>query len=70
LLWEQYICDDPYIKIVACVHDEIILEARPDRAEYAKELLQECMEDAAPLVGIHRVPIVAEPSSGLNWSET
>lgn len=70
LLWEQYICDDPDTKIIACVHDEIILETTPDRAEYAKEILQECMEDAAPLVGINRVPIVAEPSSGPNWAET
>jgi DNA polymerase-1 len=69
MLWEQYVCDDPEIKIVACIHDEIILETPSDRAEYAREILQECMEDAAPLVGIHRVPIVAEPSSGLNWAE-
>ncbi len=69
LLWEQYVCDDPDIKIVACVHDEIILETTLDRADYACEILQECMEDAAPLVGIHRVPIVAEPSSGDNWAE-
>jgi DNA polymerase-1 len=51
------------------VHDEIILEAPESKVEYAKQILQECMEDAAPMVGVMNVPIVAEPSSGLNWGE-
>ena len=67
LLWEQHLCDQSDIKLVACVHDEIILEAPESQAEYAKQILQECMEDAAPLVGVTTVPIVAEPSAGLDW---
>lgn len=67
LLWEQYLCHQSEIKLVACVHDEIILEAPISQTEYAKQILQECMEDAAPLVGVTTVPIVAEPSAGHDW---
>ena len=69
MLWEQYLADDPDIKIVACVHDEIILEAPEDRAEEAMAILKECMEGAAPKVGITHVPIVADPSCGPDWSD-
>lgn len=68
LLWEQHLCDDPEIKLIACIHDEIILEAPKEREDYVKRILKECMEDAAPLVGIVSVPIVAEPSAGPDWS--
>ncbi len=69
MLWEQYLADDPDIKIVACVHDEIILEAPEERAEEAMAMLKECMEGAAPKVGITHVPIVADPSCGPDWSD-
>ena len=69
LLWEQHLCDQDDIKLVAVVHDEVILEAPESKAEYAKQILQECMEDAAPLVGVTKVPVVAEPSAGRNWGE-
>ena len=69
LLWEQYLCDQDDIKLVAVVHDEVILEAPEYKAQYAKQILQECMEDAAPMVGVMRVPVVAEPSAGKNWGE-
>ena len=70
LLWEQYLAHDPQIKICACIHDEVILEAPLYRASEAEQMLKECMEDAAPLVGITTVPIIAEPSSGRSWAET
>ena len=70
LLWEQYLAHDPEIKICACIHDEVILEAPSYRASEAEKMLKECMEDAAPLVGITTVPIIAEPSSGRSWAET
>jgi DNA polymerase I-like protein with 3'-5' exonuclease and polymerase domains len=69
LLWEQYLCEQSDIKLVAVVHDEIILEAPESKVEYAKQILQECMEDAAPMVGVLNVPIIAEPSSGPSWGE-
>lgn len=69
LLWERHLADDPQVKIVACVHDEIILETPEDRVEEAKQWLKTCMEDAAPMVGITHVPIVADPSHGPDWSD-
>jgi len=69
LLWEQHLAHDPEIKLVACVHDEVILEAPAYRVDEAKTMLKECMEDAAPMVGITTVPIIAEPSSGPDWSD-
>mgnify|MGYP001248845930 FL=1 len=69
LLWEQYLCNENDIKLVAVVHDEIILEAPESRADDVKQILQECMEDAAPMVGVTKVPVVAEPSAGRNWGE-
>ena len=68
LLWERHLADDPEIKVCACVHDELILECPSNRAEEAQQILKQCMEDAAPLIGIKTVPIVAEPSSGTDWS--
>lgn len=68
-LWEKYLVVNPDIKLIACVHDELILEAPKGRIEEAKQMLQECMEGAAPLIGIDSVPIIAEPSSGPDWSE-
>tara|TARA_B100000401_G_C52794232_1_gene715014 strand:+ start:171 stop:2057 length:1887 start_codon:yes stop_codon:yes gene_type:complete len=68
LLWEQHLSIDPEIKLVATCHDEIILEAPIEKEEQVKTLLKECMEDAAPLVGITSVPILADPSSGPDWS--
>ena len=69
LLWEQHLAHDPEIKLVACVHDEVILETPTYRVDEAKAMLKECMEDAAPMVGITTVPIIAEPSSGPDWSD-
>ena len=69
LLWEQHVKNDPEVKLVACVHDEVVLEAPQYRVEEVKSWLKECMEDAAPLVGITRVPIVAEPNAGPDWSD-
>ena len=69
MLWEQHVKDDPTVQLVACVHDEIVLEAPHYRVDEVKSWLKECMEDAAPLVGITRVPIVAEPNAGPDWSD-
>ena len=52
--------------LVAQVHDELLLEAPIDIAEDVAKSLQETMEGAYEL----RVPLVAKPSIGKNWSET
>lgn len=68
LLWERYLEPNPDIKIVANIHDECVLEAPSDRAEEAMKVLKACMEDAAYEVCITKVPIVAEPGCGDDWS--
>ena len=49
--------------IVLQVHDELILEAKIEHKEKAKEILKECMENAAKL----SVPLVVEVSEATNW---
>lgn len=68
LLWEQYLESSPDIRLVACVHDEAVLEVPEAKADEAQIVLKECMESAAYEVGITNVPILAEPGSGSDWS--
>ena len=49
--------------IILQVHDELILEAKIEYKEKAKEILKECMENAAKL----SVPLVVEVSEATNW---
>jgi DNA polymerase I-like protein with 3'-5' exonuclease and polymerase domains len=55
-------------KLIAMVHDEIVLEVREDRAEHWGTVLKESMESAGSEVCTH-VPIVAEVSSGKTWAD-
>jgi len=68
MLWETYLEPNPEIKLVACVHDEAVLEVPDDRVQEAMETLKHCMEAAAYEVCITSVPILAEPGSGDDWS--
>lgn len=51
--------------IVLQVHDELILEAKIENKEKAKEILKKCMENAANL----SVPLIVEVSEATNWYE-
>jgi len=55
-------------KIAACVHDEILLLVREDRAEYWASQLKQIMEDAESK-WLGEIPPLAEPSIGKRWSE-
>lgn len=55
-------------RLIACCHDELVLEVRQEHAEKWKELLKLSMEEAGSVV-CHKVPIVAEASSGSTWAE-
>ncbi len=68
LLWEQYLSIKPSWKLVANVHDEAVLEVPEDDADEAQVVLKECMESAAYEVCLTKIPIVAEPGSGKDWS--
>ena len=50
-------------RLIMQVHDELIVEARADLAEYVCRLLEEEMAAAASL----RVPLLVEAHSGKTW---
>ena len=50
-------------KIILQVHDELILEAREEEKDRAKEILKRCMESAIKL----EVPLEVEISEAYNW---
>ena len=56
------------VRIAACVHDEILLLVKEDKAQYWAEQLKRVMESAeAKWLG--EIPPLAEPSVGKRWSE-
>ena len=56
------------VRIAACVHDEILLLVKKERAQRWAEQLKRVMESAeAKWLG--EVPPLAEPSVGVRWSE-
>jgi DNA polymerase-1 len=63
---------NPYLgeeaHLVACVHDEIVLEAVEDKVEYYKEALENCMKEAAETI-LKEVPAKADASYGDTWAE-
>ena len=54
--------------LVACVHDEIVLEVKEDKAEDYRQILQTIMVEAAAQV-LTSVPSVAEANIGSTWAE-
>lgn len=54
--------------LVACVHDEIVLEAVEEKAEYYKEVLEDCMKRAAETI-LKIVPAKADAGIGDSWSD-
>lgn len=52
-------------KIILQVHDELMLEVKQDEKEKAKQLLQECMENAIKL----DIPLKVEVGEAINWYE-
>jgi DNA polymerase I len=56
------------IKIVACIHDEIILEASMNEVEKAKEILRDSMVEAGQ-VYLKSVPVEVDVSVVENWAD-
>jgi len=54
--------------LVACVHDEIVLEAIEDKVDYYKDILESCMKEAAETI-LKEVPSKADASFGDTWFE-
>lgn len=61
----QYLNDEAYM--VACVHDEIVLEVVEHKAEEYKKLLEKIMVEAAQKV-LKTVPSVADANVGDSWA--
>ena len=61
----QYLNDEAYM--VACVHDEIVLEVIEHKAEEYKNLLEKIMVEAAQKV-LKTVPSVADANVGDSWA--
>lgn len=61
----DYLNNDAHL--VACVHDELVLEVKADEAEKYKIILENCMLDAAKEV-IKTIPVQADASIGDSWA--
>ena len=68
-LWKE-ICSAPVgqARLIAMVHDEIVLEVKEDQVEHWGAVLKQCMESAGSDICTD-VPIVAEVSHGLTWAD-
>ena len=53
-------------KLVLQVHDELILDAPKEEADYTAKVLKEEMEGAVSL----NVPLIADVSIGRSWYDT
>lgn len=54
--------------LVACVHDEIVLEVVESKTDYYKEVLEGCMREAAETI-LKIVPSKADAGTGKTWAE-
>jgi len=69
MLWEHLARVSPGdAKLIAMVHDEIVLEVREGLEQTWSETLRTCMESAGSLV-CRTVPIIAEVSTGRTWAD-
>ena len=62
----EYLNKEAYL--IACVHDELVLEVVEERAEEYKNILEKCMNEAAETV-LKQVPSKADAGVGSNWAE-
>lgn len=54
-------------KLIAVIHDEIIIESTKEESEMVKEILKKTMENSAKEFMIH-VPLLAEASIRRSWA--
>lgn len=62
----EYLNEDAYL--IACVHDEIVLEVKEERAEEYCKILEHCMKSASETV-LKKVPSSADASIGSSWAD-
>jgi DNA polymerase I-like protein with 3'-5' exonuclease and polymerase domains len=56
------------VRLVACIHDELVLEVKEQDAERYRELLENIMITAAQHV-LKDVPAEADASIGTTWAD-
>ena len=56
------------VRLIACVHDEIVIEAKEDKAEHYKSILEDCMLQGGRKI-LKEVPVLADASIGYNWAD-
>jgi len=62
----EHLCED--VKLVACVHDELVLEVVDSKAEESRELLERIMIEAAEVV-LTDIPAEADANVGKSWAD-
>ncbi|WP_410680828.1 DNA polymerase I [Avibacterium paragallinarum] len=62
---DQAIHQDPDIKMIMQVHDELVFEVKTDRVDHYRSQIQSLMQNAAELV----VPLIVDVGVGNNWDE-
>ncbi|AZI14866.1 DNA polymerase I [Avibacterium paragallinarum] len=62
---DQAIHQDPDIKMIMQVHDELVFEVKTDRVDHYRSQIQSLMQNAAELV----VPLIVDVGVGENWDE-
>ena len=65
----ERIKNDPDIKMIIQVHDELVFEIKKDKLEKAKKLIIEEMEKAVPEKYRDIVPLIVDVGIGQNWYE-
>ncbi|MEA2097446.1 MAG: DNA polymerase I [Candidatus Cloacimonadota bacterium] len=65
----ERIKNDPDIKMIIQVHDELVFEIQKDKLEEAKKLIIEEMEKAIPQKYSYIVPLIVDVGIGQNWYE-
>ncbi|MGC6405573.1 DNA polymerase I [Bisgaard Taxon 45] len=62
---DREIAEQPDIKMIMQVHDELVFEVRADKVDVFSQLIKTTMEQAAQLV----VPLIVDVGVGKNWDE-
>jgi len=62
----EYLNDEAHL--IACVHDEIVVEVKEGKENFYKKILEQCMKEAAETV-LKQVPAKADASVGDTWAD-
>lgn len=67
VMLEEKMLEDSSARLICTCHDELVIEAQPDKAQYWADTLKACMEEAGAII-CQKVPIEAEVGIGDDWS--